>query len=84
VSWAGRAAWPQHRRHRDGPEAATGDDLSRLLIGLAHAGQLTAAELGHIREVVIDGYLEGLAQEASPAAAVGVIRAVAAIADRLT
>jgi hypothetical protein len=43
--------------------AAAGEDLAQLLIGLAHAGQLPVAQLPRIRDVVIDGYLQGLATE---------------------
>lgn len=43
--------------------AAAGEDLAQLLIGLAHAGQLPVAELPRVRDIVIDGYMQGLAQE---------------------
>jgi hypothetical protein len=42
---------------------AAGDDLAQLAIGLAHAGQVPVAELPRIRDIVIDGYLQGLAEE---------------------
>jgi hypothetical protein len=40
-----------------------GEDLSQLLIGLAHAGQLPVSELPRVRDVIIDGYREGLAEQ---------------------
>jgi hypothetical protein len=46
-----------------GGVAAVGDDLAQLLIGLAHAGQLPVGELTRVREIIIDAYLEGLAEE---------------------
>jgi hypothetical protein len=46
-----------------GEFAAVGHDLAQLLIGLAHAGQLPVAELARVRDIIIDAYLEGLAEE---------------------
>jgi hypothetical protein len=46
-----------------GGVAAVGDDLAQLLIGLAHAGQLPVVDLPRIREIIIDGYWEGLTEE---------------------
>jgi hypothetical protein len=46
-----------------GELAAAGHDLAQLLIGLAHAGQLPVADLARVRDIIIDAYLEGLAEE---------------------
>lgn len=46
--------------------AAVGDDLGQLLVGLAHAGQLTTAELPALRDAIAPAYAAGLAAEALP------------------
>jgi hypothetical protein len=46
-----------------GGVAAVGDDLGQLLVGLAHAGELDAAELPRLREVLLRAYTTGLARE---------------------
>jgi hypothetical protein len=46
-----------------GEYAAVGQDLAQLLIGLAHAGQLPVAELARVRDIIIDAYMQGLAEE---------------------
>jgi hypothetical protein len=43
--------------------AAVGADLGQLLVGLAHAGELSTADLPALRDVIIDAYTEGLAVE---------------------
>lgn len=43
---------------------ALGFDLGQLLVGLTEAGQVPAARLGEIAEVIVPAYLEGLAAEA--------------------
>jgi thiamine kinase-like enzyme len=43
--------------------AAVGDDLGQLLIGFAHAGLLPVDELPALHDVLLDAYLEGLADE---------------------
>ncbi len=40
-----------------------GFDLGQLLVGLAHAGELAAAELPAIDAAIFDAYLDGLADE---------------------
>ena len=42
---------------------AIGFDLGQLLVGLAHAGELTAEELPTIHTVILKGFLEGVAAE---------------------
>ncbi|MGH4026065.1 MAG: phosphotransferase [Pseudonocardiaceae bacterium] len=46
--------------------AAVGDDLGQLLVGLAHAGELTAGALPELREVIVPAYTAGLAEEGNP------------------
>src|SRR5258706_769185 len=46
-----------------GELAAAGQDLAQLLIGLAHAGQLPVAELARVRDIIVDAYMQGLAEE---------------------
>jgi len=46
-----------------GGVAAVGDDLGQLLVGLAHAGLLQAAELPALRDIIIRSYTAGLADE---------------------
>lgn len=46
-----------------GEIAAVGHDLGQLLIGLAHAGHVSVAELPHVRDLIIDAYVQGLAVE---------------------
>jgi hypothetical protein len=46
-----------------GGVAAAGEDLAQLLVGLAHAGQLPVTELARVRDVIIDAYVQGLADE---------------------
>jgi len=43
--------------------APAGDDLGQLLIGLAHAGQLTANDLPALRETIVDSFQAGLVRE---------------------
>lgn len=43
--------------------AAVGDDLGQLLIGLAHAGLVPVDDLPALHDVLLDAYLEGLADE---------------------
>ncbi|GAB3933954.1 hypothetical protein GCM10029976_042220 [Kribbella albertanoniae] len=46
-----------------GGMVAAGDDLGQLLIGRAHSGELTVAELAELRELLIDRYHAGLVSE---------------------
>lgn len=46
--------------------AAVGDDLGQLLVGLAHAGQLSVTELAELREILVPAYTAGLADEGVP------------------
>jgi hypothetical protein len=42
---------------------AIGFDLGQLLVGLAHAGEVTAEELPTIHTVILRGFLDGVAAE---------------------
>jgi hypothetical protein len=43
--------------------SAVGTDLGQLLVGLAHAGELSTADLPRLRGIIVDAYTEGLALE---------------------
>jgi hypothetical protein len=55
--------------------AAVGDDLGQLLVGQAHDGVLVAADLPPLREVLIDEYARGLADEGQPTEDEEIVRA---------
>ncbi|MCA1823807.1 MAG: phosphotransferase [Frankia sp.] len=53
---------------------AVGADLGQLLVGLAHAGEIDAAQLPDIHTVIVEGYVAGLAAEGMSVDARDVVR----------